>query len=1501
MHEFSMNNTSIFNQQSSDFQFLSACHYITILGIYFYNNDLITLEERNQTVPVLNTFFEYINKSKNETEAKHQLLKTILKGSDLYGGQGNETLDMKYVNETYQYIISTTLFSHYGNINGYLAKIINRGNNTNYSYLKENVFQHLSENYTSREYCLAKNYSLKLTPLTIKKVFQDHIWTIFPQPEQDMSIIEVNYIYAMVGLKIIRSVSADAVSLTFQEYILISREIDLHNFSNEIYEMVLKLFSTPALFFYAFNQKVKFREIDYTLNDGFWNEAYENLFSHISFTVKKIVQEDIKNSLHYKLEKKISALKSRTFRATEILRFYCDYENYAQVPVVYVQAYMTFYLWLTILILPDHCLIGDLPDLEKVYEDQFIDVRETYNAIEKNAIEKVLVDGKMVEKMNFNSVMLARVPTYPMHCMYCPPMDRRTNSNIYLLFAIKKEGENDFYALRQENNTLTLLTNSGNEQEFSRAIANDSSLQMENEIFSKALKYRNEDYGIFIERVADIKTTQFLKSLKMYYYDETLGEKFLNYVKSLIPFYKCIESAKAGNVVGATFICSMDVLSLIPLVGFAAKYTATLSSSLTVEIGKKYLITNTLVRAGIINKLPITTALNEISRTAARTIATEILTKRLLKDLAVASIRTVDPGFELSYQVSRFGFQALRNLFRNMISNFKNIPAVKSTVAFIKSLITNVKQNLNVPDQMGLLPLVLAEHNGYNLVRYFYPGGSQLFGPACVQSFGKTAELRSIEGYSFQIPVVPVKSNGAFSYKQYIPETGKITDIEFQKGNNDVLHRLGELLNELVIGGQKINLLHNYHVFHHEIKWNKVPAKEQTEIFHQPIEEPNQESLQNPANTRENIMEQHTNSHIQENLPNSKSPITMEENTGNKFPQVTNSELPGTSTGIARKEHDYSQSLDPLYSMNKKYFVNTPSFLKLDIPEMKKILLVEDGSVTQVQYRHKKFDAVPEKIRKVDVDDIPGTSRQFVKNVDSTINNNIIRYPIYTKEVEILRMLKNYGLAFIKTNNVELNFLRTTINKLALLQLETGLSQKAEINLWYTQIVYGHFNKDVLRQLRGNTFFFNDITLLENKPPGPFVIDKIRQSLEVEVRYYLTIDSSYCGFVDLTHFHDEFKGNYITFSDVLFTVTDSFFILSDKILIVHLRNKEMSKDLWQHLRQRDISNLLNEEVIKETARMKTISKVANFISENALLHTFKTSQNVLSNYILNINPSGLSSVPTYEKLAHDLIHLNSLHSYNDWKIESNKYIQDVLLNYNLDEITELSEAKKIINEIYDFVYTQNIEEAFENYRKIVDVKRYLRFEDYYVLYSSANNKLVMTKDGVRRFEAAIHRLALKQCSEEIIMKPIILYRGEKLDMEMSLKLKSIDKNNIIKFDRFMKFSVNQIVEESNCLNMVGTSSQIPLLMEIKITNHIGVVDINRLFNDGNPFHIATANFEFVLNDIRFKTIKGRKVLYMKLSDYDSGIEKRMVQMARRLHELFSTDTTFYSDIVRISQ
>ncbi|XP_051155590.1 uncharacterized protein LOC127278100 [Leptopilina boulardi] len=1529
-----MNNTSIIVEQSPNFQFLSVCHYITLLGTFFHNTNFITFEQQSQPDIVVNTLIEYLTIAKNETRSKHFLLTTILKGTDLYGGEKGEKLDKKYVNETFKYFINGVLFPNYSNINLYLAEMIQNSDNLNYSIFKKTVYNHLLQHHFNWEYCSQKNYTSTLPQLTIKKIFDEYIWSIFPQPEEDMSIMDVKYMYSMVGLNILRSTSLDEPNLSFSEYILISRELDLQHIDNETYKIVLPYYSTAALFFYA----SKGRGINkINLNDEFWREAYKILFTEIDIKMNEIVSKEIENSLPYKLERQINNTKTRTMIAREILLLYCFPSVHGVYIETFVYLYKTVYLWTLKSILQRDCKTSHFPDLNNVFFKQFPKVEKLYKEIERNAITKVFIDSELYKKINLNGFMFsAKVEYRPKLCHSCPLQIINLNENIHTLFAIAGNRIKEFYAIRQMNGELTLVNVNGNLTKFIHSIVTDKdkSYKMNLNPYS-TYKHENENYKFFVERIANMKTKLFITNMTNVYYEETLGEKILNVVKSFIPLYNCIESSIAGDIRGATLSCSLDILSFMPLIGLFASTSFKIVNSVGGSFSKNVFFVNAVAKtSGIVTKMSLTTALKTIAKDSVITIANQIVTKEFFKGLTIASLRTLDPGFELLHSMGRFSFKMLGKLVKNFELIFKTISQAKNFILSLKTLLMNMQRNMHlITDIRGLVPKVLLKKNNYDIVRYHYPSGSHLFGPECIRSLDTIAELRTVQGASYKVAVVPVKSPGEIFYKQFVPETGDIIGPNLKMDNNDLLRRVKFMVADMVANGPEMKITRDYHVYHNTIEWKIIPSKENSPVnLNQQLSplENNSPQLPNlhphPLPVSTNVLEEvdYINSMIKEgDISNSFEFSTVQMQRLQEF--LDN--IPGTSrqtlqikpkvniekVEIIPKGYDHSsQYVKQILEGFKENQNLNPNKRKLDtMSEIKENI---------ASHQHETQDLL---------DNIPGTSRQNVQQnpnlskekvntVSEGLENTLHREkmqklvfhsgtsmkrfentPVYYKTmlklakyneyVNLLKLWRNNGLKFMMTKRTKIYNFRRALNSLAHFQLNNGYPLRISRKLYHTQIMNGIENVNLLSNLKTKDFFFNDITLLTNKESMPLL--KLKDS-EIQVQYSLTITSPY-GIVDLSHIHEDFVSDYITFGDVVFTVKDSSFIESNKILNIQLEQKRMSFSHWFQFLENDLTELLQMEKNEKLPRLSEIEKHASILSNSLPLTSLKSARRNLEGYILRIKPN--KNVPTYNELVNEILSGKLTHLYEDWKIGFHPYIQDLLLKSHLDNIFAESHAERRIQEIYGLTYSQDISTAFSKYNKIKDIRQHLRFEDYYILYSYTKRKSLLNIDGQRRMDAAINRLALRQSDTDRV--DLMFHRAEIISEDYASYLLSLGKKKFITFEENIMLYPDRKMELDNCLKMTRTSNQMPLIMDIRLKNAAGLADVTSVISDEtHPFYVMTSRSEFILEDnVYIDTIEGVEVLIMKIEDGGSPLEKRMVNIAKNLQELFSTNTKFYSE------
>ncbi|XP_051174414.1 uncharacterized protein LOC127290071 [Leptopilina boulardi] len=1490
-----MEKLTISAQHTSNFQFLSVCHYINSFGIFFYNQNLITLDQRNQTVPILNTYFQYLNNSQNENEAKLQLLKKVLKGSDLYGGGENETLDKKYVEETYQYIISTALFSHYGNINGYLAKIINTADDITYSALKKNVFQHLSRNYTTKDYCSPKNDNYKISSLAIEKIFQNNIWSIFPEPEKDTSIMDVDYIYAMVGLKISRSVSRETLNISYHDYILIARELDLQeNYTNETYEMILTFYSTSALFFYAYNEKEIFRENKNFQTNEFWIKAYETLFLHINSKMHQLTEEIFANNLHYKLEKEISELKTRTFIATNILWKYCNYSNYDDVSKFFVALYKTCQ-WIAKRIFYFKCKRDNLPILENVYEGQFKNVKKIYNQIEVNLISNFLVDNNLVEKINSNVTIISASVLYnPIRFYNCPNIKQKLNNDIYVLFQIEENNKKEFYAIKQEKTGMTLLVNSGNEQNFSQAITNLTSFPIDNGEYSTILKKANEDYKVFIKRFADIKTKEFVKNLIENYRNETAGEHIIHFAKSLIPFYSCIESIKENDERGATISCMFDVLSLIPIAGVTAKYGEKLTETLVSSLSKKYLIIPSFAKTGV-------KTLMQISKIAARTVAEEILTKSFLKDLSVATLRTIDPGFELTFQLSRFGIRTISNSYRFASKIFLN-PSIIKSFQSLESIVKSL-ENTKFPTYKGLLPKILHEENNYQVVRFYYPGGENTFGPTCLSSYGTIAELRTIEGNQFQVPVVPIiddvnkisprqfsTENGKISYRQFSPESGKISTVKLEMTRNDLLRKIMPYLNL----DTDVKITRNYQVYHNTIEWHKTPTKEAKP-------EGNLNQQQNPlmALNSDTSLERVPSVNIPR-TPTQRGNLPVEEKLTKTIAEgsLPSDNIPTTSK-VSVQIVPISKNLVEIVKGN----LLTNDIVREFKPVINPIADRKRGYNNILSSHQNPIDKTP--MKKIKPENLPAVSDSSIilrgsKPIDNIPETLKISQKFFNQNnfhntlATLLMKFKHEGLFALSKQRGLMIDLRKSVEIISRAQIIKDF-YKQPIEIWFSPTFTSQSAINTLKNLKGKNFYFNDITYLTTDNS---LTKTSKISLNTEVRYHMTFNS-YNGLVDLAEFDIQFKNQYIVFPEVNFYVADVKYFSEDGILQLDLIQRPIAKKNWIKLRERKSMLLGNEEII-QNERSKSIENAAYFLSINIPLHRFSDSKRILKQYILN-NGVIKNSVPTYDKLAYDIYAGRKLsQEYENYKIINNIFIDDVLFQKSLYQEKNLESAKQTINKLYGTMNIQNVESLFEIYQKTSAIHQNLLFKDYYGINLYINDFSKISDIHVhRRLLASLYRLALRQCEEKMISNSITLYSAINIPIDIFRRLLTLKEGSVIKLARMTPCYTNEKHLIKNWPK--AKSDERLLLYQFEMNNQAGIIDVNNILSNSIQY-VIPSEIEFKKGILIMKTIEDKEVNLMKLhDDEETSIEARMVKLINSMNKLLSTETEFYINNNKIIQ
>ncbi|XP_051166898.1 uncharacterized protein LOC127285117 [Leptopilina boulardi] len=511
-------------------------------------------------------------------------------------------------------------------------------------------------------------------------------------------------------------------------------------------------------------------------------------------------------------------------------------------------------------------------------------------------------------------------------------------------------------------------------------------------------------------------------------------------------------------------------------------------------------------------------------------------------------------------------------------------------------------------------------------------------------------------------------------------------------------------------------------------------------------------------------------------------------------------------------------------------------------------------------------------------DDIPKTSLSEFR----TPNLSRIENSNYHETVREIFLFKNQGFAFSMRNyRFKQLMFSLALNQNNNLQLNEEIS-----DLWYIQTTYSKAVVHFLLKMKGKEFHFNDITLLTKRTPDPFIAETLEESSSMtEIRYHL-YDISLNGFVDLHKFNFEFVDEYITFPNVFFRVKLAHLTHHNKVLHIKLTMNVVS----------NLNNFLYPTYYEYNwhQRMFYIRNAARFLTMNVPLHTLELSEKILMNYILRDKSTTL--VPSYDEFATDYYHhMKVLPKYNDFQIIRNKYIDDVLFNDKLDEIKSLNEAKIRINELYDN-HNINIEEIFKFY-SISSLYYSMRFEDYYVLFLLQDYKNFAENHIMKnRLFASFYRLGLRQFP--INKSEYTIFRFELLDENIINYFKSKVQNNdyysCVNPKIFHK-DKHRIFTEFENHRM--TSSEKPTIVQIKMYNHVGLVNVDipgLLFS----YQVITNCLQFKVDNVYEISIgktQGWCVeMHHNIDEFTD--EKKLACMANKLNELLSMPIKYYSDL-----
>lgn len=268
------------------FGYLNALSEFLIITNYLPEND------HNKQIPAVNALYQYLHDNRNNKSQNIELIRNLLKRSDLYGSRDDEYIDITFANTMIEHIITSLVFNKFGNIYGFLANTFLEAEDLEVDQVLKLFKINLKKLSFENEY----GENSQLTSLAIDRIYNDIITPLFP-PGKNINLLSHDYIYAQAALIFLRAGKTNTVyyaeakylepeqeTFIFDEHLITGYLIENFLLTKKMNYKMIKAFALPALTYYIFNSKYlfTFREIANIISETeFWKKAYEQLFQYL--------------------------------------------------------------------------------------------------------------------------------------------------------------------------------------------------------------------------------------------------------------------------------------------------------------------------------------------------------------------------------------------------------------------------------------------------------------------------------------------------------------------------------------------------------------------------------------------------------------------------------------------------------------------------------------------------------------------------------------------------------------------------------------------------------------------------------------------------------------------------------------------------------------------------------------------------------------------------------------------------------------------------------------------------------------------------------------------------------------------------------------------------------------------------------------------------------------------------------------------------------------------
>lgn len=477
-----------------------------------------------------------------------------------------------------------------------------------------------------------------------------------------MDIGKVQWGFIHAGARLLNYFGNDARTLKLEELAEVGVTLDILLRQGAVPQEYLEFFFLPALFYHAENSRQS--ETGSELNAQHIEQLFIQYFEHSEKWIKQHNPIALLDDL-------VKQWKTRPELAQEILS-----DN--DIPFSFLNTYLNRHEATNY-----HYYNGtsvNLPDIDGVFEQQ-------NKKIEKTALEadKLIISAAFQAVSQDTQAFIANALINKVQARFSAakaihgiPLSKSTKMGIdnsgaleryipdqYDLLQCINNGEERIYILQARPNGEYSLTHANSLRkdmfwlldDFTPGGFDDYELKI---IFDKKLKSKEEAPAKVIQKLATLHSAKLKAALSERGYQKTLDEKVKDFLLGLIPFYTCITESIKNNSEAAVPACIMDVLNLVPITGAAVTTGVRFGTALTKTTAlaltwgsRQATLKNMFRQAGkiYVNQFP--------------SIATEI-SPRIMKNLAMVFLRSIDPGIEFLTKGSLKGAKALEKVITNI-------------------------------------------------------------------------------------------------------------------------------------------------------------------------------------------------------------------------------------------------------------------------------------------------------------------------------------------------------------------------------------------------------------------------------------------------------------------------------------------------------------------------------------------------------------------------------------------------------------------------------------------------------------------------------------------------------------------------------------------------------------------------------------------------------------------------------------------------------------------